>query len=95
MNQLKYILAQPLKVAVAALAIAVASLLTEGSFTSLWNLKQEKTRLLRTQELVSAKNTELRSMIQKAQNSDSFIGHQARERLDLAGEDELVFIFDN
>ncbi len=95
MRQIRNILSQPVKIAVAAVAVAIASLLTEGSLMNLWNMKVEKKKLQESYKNVHARNTELKSKILRAQSSDRFIGHEARERLDLVGEDELVFIFDN
>lgn len=88
-------LEHPFKVGIAAVAIAFASLLTEGSLFNLWNLSVEKQRLVEKHQIVTKKNKELTDKILKAKNSSDFIGHEARERLDLVSEDELVFIFDN
>ena len=88
-------LEHPLKVGIAAVAVAFASLLSEGSLINLWNLKVEKQKMTERYKLVSEKNILLKSRIEKAQNSERFIGHEAREKLELVGEDELVFIFDN
>lgn len=89
------LLEQPMKVALASLLVALASLLAEGSLVNLWNLKVEKQKLLSKFEATEAKNILLQSKIKRAQSSDKFIGHEARERLDLVSEDELIFIFDN
>ncbi|MBK9293156.1 MAG: septum formation initiator family protein [Oligoflexia bacterium] len=92
---LREFLEHPLKVGIAAIAIALASLITEGSLFNLWNLSVERQRLIAKHQFVTKKNQELNNKILKATNSDNFIGHEARERLDLVSEDELVFIFDN
>lgn len=92
---IRNLLEHPLKVCIVALALAFASLLAEGSLLNLWNLKSEKQKLLDKYQITSQKNSQLKGKILKAQSSDKFIGHEARERLDLISEDELVFIFDN
>ena len=92
---LRGLLEHPLKVLIAAMALALASLLAEGSLINLWNLKTEKQKLMTQYEVTKMKNTKLQSQIKKAQSSDRFIGHEAREKLDLVSEDELIFIFDN
>ncbi len=92
---LRNLFEHPMKIGIAAIAIAFASLLAEGSLINLWNLKTEKKKIYERYLEVSQKNSDLKTKILKAENSDKFIGHEAREKLDLMSEDELEFIFDN
>ncbi len=85
----------PVKIAMIAIIIGFAGLLTQGTLLDLWTLQAEKHRLEAKYTEIMKSNTGLEFRIEEAKNSDKFIGHQAREKLDLVREDELVFIFEN
>jgi len=78
-----------------ASVVAFAGLLAQGTLIDLWNLKSEKWHLNQRYTDTLKSNADLQSKIGQARNSDKFIGHQAREKLDLVKDDELVFIFEN
>lgn len=85
----------PLKVGIIALALAFGGLVAQGTLVDLWNLKSERWRLQESYLETLKANRVLQFKIQQARNSDKFIGRQAREKLDLIKDDELVFIFEN
>ena len=85
----------PVRVAVIAGLVAFAGLLAQGTLIDLWNLNSEKWRLEQRYQNTLKANASLQSKIDQARNSDKFIGRQAREKLDLVKDDELVFIFEN
>jgi len=89
------LLEHPVKVALVALLLAFGGLLTQGTLIDLWNLKTEKNRLEKKYGETLKSTTGLEFRIDQARNSDKFIGRQAREKLDLVRDDELVFIFEN
>jgi len=85
----------PIKIGTFALIIAFASLLAEGTLIDLWSLKREKLKLQKRYTELKERSLDLRVRLEQAKNSDGFIGRQARDKLDLVKEDELVFIFEN
>lgn len=66
-----------------------------GTFFDLWNLAREKSKIQHHLDSTVRENATLESKIRQARTSDKFIGHQARETLNLVKEDELVFIFES
>ena len=94
-QQLNSWLEHPVKIGISALALAFAGLLSEGTLLDLWNLQKEKAKIQGRLDENMKTNEDLKMRIERAQNSDKFIGKQAREKLDLVRDDELVFIFEN
>jgi cell division protein FtsB len=92
---LQKMLESPIKIAVIGLGLAFGSLLFQGTLLELWNLKSEKWRLQKRYQELTQINGDLSYKIDLARNSDKFIGRQAREKLDLIKDDELIFIFEN
>ncbi len=95
MERMHHLLEHPVKIGFLAFAIAFASLLAEGTLINLWDLKREKSKLQKNFNETIAYNRELSSKIAQAKSSDGFIGRQARDKLDLAKDDELVFVFES
>jgi cell division protein FtsB len=83
------------KLASAATVLAFVGLLTQGTLLDLWNLKSDQRKLEKRYRETLKYNEIIRSKIEQARTSDKYIGRQAREKLDLVKEDELVFIFEN
>jgi cell division protein FtsB len=91
-NWVREILEQPRTVFVSCLALVFLSLLLNGTFWRLWNLQRDKERKAR-EMLVTVKETEaLKTQLLQAKDP-AFIEHQAKDRLDFAGENDLVFVF--
>lgn len=94
-NALNRLLEHPVKVAIVVALIGFSSLIYEGTLFNLWNLKREITSLHERFERTVKQSADLNFRIEQAKSSDKFIGRQARDRLDLLKEDEIVFIFEN
>jgi len=85
-------LEQPRLVLVTCLFLVFSSLLLNGSFWRLWNLHRDKERKYR-EILTTIKETQtLKMQLLQAKDPD-YIEHQAKDRLDFAGENDLVFVF--
>jgi len=84
-----------MRVGIMAALVAFAGLLAQGTLIDLWNLNSEKWNLNQRYSVTTKANEDLQSKIDQARSSDKFIGRQAREKLDLVKDDELVFIFEN
>ncbi|MCC6276373.1 MAG: septum formation initiator family protein [Oligoflexia bacterium] len=89
------LLNHPLKVSTIALIFVALGLISEGTLFHLWTLKREQWRLRNRYEDTLKNNEALRHKLNQATFSPTFIGRQARDRLDLISEDEIVFIFEN
>jgi cell division protein FtsB len=85
----------PVKLASVAIVLAFVGLLTEGTLLDLWNLKSDHSKLEKRYQETLKYNEMIRAKIEQARTSDKYIGRQAREKLDLVKDDELVFIFEN
>jgi cell division protein FtsB len=85
----------PVKLASVASVLAFVGLLTQGTLLDLWNLKSDQWKLEKRYQETLKYNEIIRAKIEQARTSDKYIGRQAREKLDLVQEDELVFIFEN
>lgn len=90
--QIRQLLEKPRLVFVTCLVFVFTSLLLNGSFWRLWNLYRDKERKYR-EILVTIKETQsLKMQLEQAKDPD-FIERQARDKFDLAGENDLVFVF--
>ena len=87
------LLEHPLQVLLLTTGFCLISLLFDGVLLNYWSLKSEKTRLESEYKKTVNENLILQKKVEQASHSEQFIGRQAREKLDLVGEDELVFIF--
>jgi hypothetical protein len=87
-----HFLHQPRKVAVYCILFVTLSALFNGVLWRLWALHRDHDR--RFTEMVRAKSSIHQLQLQVEQAKDPvFIERQARDRLDLAGEKDLVFVF--
>lgn len=68
------------------------TLVGQGSLWRLWNLHNEYARIQQEILLAQEKTKKLDLEIQKIKDP-SYLERQARERLDLVSENDLVFIF--
>jgi len=82
MDRFRQLLDHPIKIGLATFAIALASLLAEGTLIDLWSLKTEKFKFNEKYKSLVQENIKLQEKILQARNSDKFIAKQARERLD-------------
>lgn len=86
------ILNQPRLVAVACLIFVMVTAVLNGVLWKLWALHKDQDR--RTHETLIAQQdiSQLRTQLDQARDP-SFIERQARDRLDLVGEKDLIFVF--
>jgi cell division protein FtsB len=86
------LLNQPTLVAGLCLLMVTFGLVLDGSLLRLWSLHRDaqeiEQRITKTETQISR----LRELIRKAQDPQH-IEQQARERLDLVGPNDLVFVF--
>lgn len=86
------LLDQPQKVFIMCMAFMVTSIFVNGTLWKLWGMHRDEDRILA--EIGSTRQDINRLDGQLRQAKDpSFIERQARDRLDLVGEKDLVFVF--
>ncbi|MCB0419489.1 MAG: septum formation initiator family protein [Bdellovibrionales bacterium] len=90
--EVQKLLTRPTRVLVLCLLMVFVSLVWEGSFWQLWNLKRESARLQNKMSEVAKLSQQLNMKIEKASDL-TYIDQQARDRFDLVGKDDLIFIF--
>lgn len=89
---IKSYLAQPQKIFLGCLIFIVLSLVFNGVLWRLWGLHRDLDRY--QEESVAAREEIVRLKSQLEQAKDpSYIEQQATDRFDLAGQDDLVFVF--
>lgn len=87
-------LQNPGVVLVVSASIAFGIVLLDGTLFRIWSLDRDRDRLEERIELVKGAIIEKERHIKEASRSE-FIERQARERLDLVREGDLVFVFSN
>lgn len=93
-NEIQHLLMRPFKVLLICAVLGLLAIVYDGSLYRYWSLKQTETELSeRISQIQNASQT-IKSQIEQTKTS-RFIERQARERLDLVGEDEMVFVFSN
>lgn len=89
---LRHFLNHPAKVALACLGVFAVSIVLNGNVFRLWGLHRDFARI--TEDIQITKNNIQLLSAQLTQAKDpAFIERQARDKLDLAGEHDLVFVF--
>src|SRR5687768_3465303 len=84
----------PFKVFLVCLGIGFLTLILDGTLLRLWSLHREHDRIEKNVLSVRDKSKLLEVQISKAKEMD-FVERQARDRFDLVGENDLVFVFSN
>lgn len=90
--EIQKILSRPLVVFWICLAVVFVSLVWEGSLWQLWTLNRQSARLKTKMSEVTRMSKQLNMKIQKASDL-TYIDQEARDRFDLVGKDDLIFIF--
>ncbi|WP_413558471.1 septum formation initiator family protein [Bdellovibrio sp. HCB209] len=89
---LRRLLNHPGRVAFICMIIFGVSIVLNGNLWRLWGLHRDFDRI--TMEIDNSKKATLDLEVQLKQAKDpAFIERQARDKLDLAGEHDLVFVF--
>lgn len=89
---LRRFLNQPSKVFLAGVMVFIVSIVLNGNAFTLWGLHRDYDRI--NDEILATKGTikNLSAQLQQAKDP-SYIERQARDKLDLVGEHDLVFVF--
>lgn len=90
--KLRLYLNHPQKVFFVCLLAFVASVLLNGTLFRLWGLHRDHEGILREIDLAHKTIKSLEEQFIEAKDP-AFIERQARDKLDLAGEHDLVFVF--
>jgi cell division protein FtsB len=89
---LNHWLNSPIKVLWLCLGVIFLVLISDGSVFRLWNLHGDQERITDNIAKLERDFQVLDGQYLKV-NDPEFLEQQARDRLDLAGEDELIFVF--
>lgn len=84
----------PKKIFIICALVAFFGLLFDGTFIRLWSLSQQQKRLRDQISQLKIQNSQLNVQLEKAKDP-AYISRMARDRLDLVGDDELIFVFDD
>lgn len=89
---LRRFLNHPSKVATCCLIVFVASIILNGNVFRLWGLHRDFDRINEEIQQTRRNIASLSGQLKQAKDP-VFIERQARDKLDLAGEHDLVFVF--
>ncbi len=89
---LRRFLNHPGKVAVVCLIVFVVSIVLNGNVFRLWGLHRDMERIQEEIQETRSNISSLSAQLKQAKDP-AFIERQARDKLDLAGEHDLVFVF--
>lgn len=84
----------PAKVAMSCFVFLCVYLILNGTVFRLWSLNRDQDRLTMDIQRLKQESSHLQVQLKEAKDP-SFIEKQARDRLDLVGENDLVFVFAN
>lgn len=91
-SRIQFVLERPVLVIIGCLVFALVQLLFRGGFVNLVKLNNDRTVLIRNLQEIDGQLKDLQFRIQQSRDP-VFIERQAKDKLDMAGEDELVFVF--
>ena len=86
------ILHSPFKILWICFISCIVLLVGEGSLFRLWNLYHDEIRMIESVSKLNDDFKVLNSQFRRVNDPD-FIEHEVRDRLDLASEGELIFVF--
>ncbi|WII73475.1 septum formation initiator family protein [Bdellovibrio sp. 22V] len=89
---LRRFLNHPTKVAVCCLVVLSVSIVLNGNLFRLWGLHRDFDRITADIQQTRSNIASLSGQLKQAKDP-AFIERQARDKLDLAGEHDLVFVF--
>lgn len=89
---LRRFLNHPTRVATSCLVVFLISIVLNGNLFRLWGLHRDHARIMSEIQEARANISALSGQLKQAKNP-SFIEREARDKLDLAGEHDLVFVF--
>ncbi len=86
------LLQTPQKVIWICLGLLVLNLVFDGSLFRLYSLYRDQNQIQQQTVVVQQRNQELKARLNKARDP-AFLEREARDRFDLVGEGDLVFVF--
>ena len=91
-SRFRNFLNRPFKVLIVCNIVFATYLFFNGSIWRVWGLKRDQSTI--TEQITNAKEHSKRLDMQISQARDqSFIARQAKDKLDMVGEHDLVFVF--
>lgn len=91
-DSLNRILSNPFRVFIICLVLGAMAVTLDGSLYKYWSLSNSESELNQRIHRVTTDSQAIKSQIEKTK-SLNFLERQARDRLDLVGQDEIVFVF--
>ena len=99
MDQLRYMafsiqrwLSRPQKVFFTCLAVLVATLFLNGTLWKLWGLYRDEDTIVGQVLMAKAQMRVIDTQIKQATDT-TYIERQARDKMDLVGDHDLIFVF--
>lgn len=86
------LLLNPIRVGLLCVLLGFLAITYDGSLYRYWSLKSTEQELVQRISQIQIATKQIKSQIEKSKSSE-FIEREARERLDLVGQDEIVFLF--
>jgi len=90
--RIQSLLQKPMTILMACMVFALINLFVRGSFMNLVKLHSDRNRLIHNLQDIDGQIRSLQFKIQQTKDP-VFIERQAKDNLDMAGDDELVFVF--
>ncbi len=86
------LLLNPIRVFILCLVLGTMAITLDGSLYKYWSLTNSETELDKRIGRITIASNSIKSQIEETKNL-GFLERQARDRLDLVGQDEIVFVF--
>ena len=91
-DSLNRVLSSPLRVLLICMVLGALAVTLDGSLYKYWSLSNTELELNQRIAHVHSQSQLVKSKIEKTK-SLNFLEREARDRLDLVGQDEMVFVF--
>lgn len=91
-SRFRNLLNKPVKVFFVSLFVFVISIFFNGAIWRVWGLRHDSATI-QTKIIASKAQSKLLDMQIKQAKDPSFIEHLAKDKLDMVGEHDLVFVF--
>lgn len=91
-QKIRSYLNQPAKISVVCAVIFFTSILFNGTLWKLWGLYRDHNRIQVAIKTTGAENIKVDQKIKLAKDP-SYIERQARDKMDLVSENDLIFVF--
>ena len=88
----RQLLNRPFKIAVLCIVVFVISLFINGTLWRVWGLRRDRATITDQIESTQRQSEKLDVQIKQAKDP-SYIERQARDKQDMVGENDLIFVF--